>query len=394
MSEGKSHKLVKAALLWCFCVFFLGTASEAGLTNRRGVNEPKVLAEFTIGRDGGPILVPVTFKGHRYLFLLDTGSSFMVFDTLFKHRLGEVRGTAKATTPGKEVTAEYFDAPEAFVGPLNIQDCHYVFCMDIERLDLIKDERVSGLIGMNFLMKYAVQIDFDAGTVSFFEAEEGGNPEWGQRFAIEDDSTLVPRIRGAVVSGIKTGFIIDTGWLDTGGLDRSVFEEIFSSQESKTEKALFLTLGGIVRERLIRTANLSVGPFEYEGQIFGSSNTSVLGLSFLSRHVVTFDFPNKTLYLQKGREFGRNDETDMSGLYLVRHSGRTKVYSVDVDSPADKAGIRAGDVIVEVGNKRASRYQIWQLRQLFMSGHKRSIPITIKRDGDEKKVSLVLERRI
>jgi hypothetical protein len=54
-----------------------------------------------------------------------------------------------------------------------------------------------------------------------------------------------------------------------------------------------------------------------------------LGLSFLSRHIVTFDFPNGRVYFEKGKEYKKVDETDMSGLHLLRISNETFVYSVD-----------------------------------------------------------------
>jgi len=50
---------------------------------------------------------------------------------------------------------------------------------------------------------------------------------------------------------------------------------------------------------------------------------------FLSRHIVTFEFQNKRIYLKKGEDFKKIDETDMSGLHLLRISNQTLVYSVD-----------------------------------------------------------------
>ena len=114
----------------------------------------------------------------------------------------------------------------------------------------------------------------------------------------------------------------------------------------------------------------------------------------MSRHIVTFDFPNSKVYFKKGKEFDKVDETDMSGLHLLRISGKTVVYSVDEDSHAHKAGIRANDIILKVGNKEASEYDMWKLRRLLMSGDKKKVVMTIKRGDGVIEVSFLLTRKI
>jgi C-terminal processing protease CtpA/Prc len=121
---------------------------------------------------------------------------------------------------------------------------------------------------------------------------------------------------------------------------------------------------------------------------------SHLGLSFLSRHIVTLDFPNNRIYLKKGKGFKKDDETDMSGLHLLRISNQTVVYSVDEGSPAQKAGIRANDIILKVGDKDANTYDILELRRLLRSGVKHKILMTIKQNDDVKDVSFLLKKKI
>jgi C-terminal processing protease CtpA/Prc len=138
-----------------------------------------------------------------------------------------------------------------------------------------------------------------------------------------------------------------------------------------------------------------MGSFEYKDLILSESNRLCrLGLPFLSRHIVTFDFPNDKVYFKKSKEFNKVDETDMSGLHLLRISNKTVVHSVDEDSPARKAGIRAKDIILKVENKDASEYGMWELRRLLMSGDKKKVAMTIKSGDDVKKISFLLKRKI
>ncbi len=392
MTEGRSSSILKSFLFFVLLLSY-GCAEEPRETSTSPA-EQKVLAKFNIARGGDPIILPVTFKNKEYLFVLDTGTSHTVFDTSFKHELGDVKRVGRILTAGRRIEAESFDAPEAFLGPLNLQDCNEVICSDIKMLSAVLGEKVSGFIGMNFLNKYTVQIDFDKGTVSFLQPMEEQHTNWGIELAMRCDSLGWQYITGDILNSINVDFVIDTGANSTGGLGNDIFEKILSKNKLKTSETLFATASGVIKKREIRIDSLSVGSFEYNKLIFGDANWSHLGLSFLSRHIVTFDFPNGRIYLKKGKEFKKIDETDMSGLHLLRISDKTVVYSVDEDSPAQKADINAGDIILKVDNNDANTYDILELRRLLMSKDTRNITMTIKRGDDVKDTSFLLKKKI
>ncbi len=367
-------------------------------------NEPKeipkstvkqnILAEFEIAKSCDPILLPVTFKGKEYLFVLDTGSSHTAFDVSLKHELGEVNKIEKALTLGSPIKAEIYDAPKAFLGPLNLKDSNEVSCLDLKMLSLIDGRTISGIIGMNFLKRHILQIDFDQGTLSFIQTFEDHSPNWGIELLIRYGTLGWPYITGEISDSINADFVIDTGSNSTGALSNDIFEKITSEKKPKTSESLFATASGVIRKRECRIDSISVGSFEYKQLIFSEANWSHLGLSFLSRHIVTFDFPNNRIYLKKGIQFKRKDETDMSGLHLLRISGNTVVYSIDEDSPAQKAGIVSKDIILKVDDNDANTINIYDLRRLLMSQDKQNITMTIKRGENVKDVTFQLEKKI
>jgi C-terminal processing protease CtpA/Prc len=104
--------------------------------------------------------------------------------------------------------------------------------------------------------------------------------------------------------------------------------------------------------------------------------------------------PNRRVYFKRGKQFKKEDETDMSGLHLLRISNQIVVFSVDEDSPAKKAGINPKDIILKVGERDASKYDMWELRRLLMSEDKRKIEMTIKRGEDIKDISFLLKKKI
>jgi len=143
-----------------------GYAAEPENNSDSPANQ-KILAEFTIteGETEGEsaIFLPIRLRGKEYLFFLDTGCSHTIFDASLKPELGEAKRVTKGGTAGSPITLELFDAPEAFIGPFNLQDYGEVSCTDFEMLSLILGKKVNGAIGMNLLKKHVVQIDFDKG---------------------------------------------------------------------------------------------------------------------------------------------------------------------------------------------------------------------------------------
>ena len=392
MGEIKSSAVLTGVLFFVIILTY-GCADKPKETSTDPA-EHKILAEFKIPKTGDPILLPVKFIGKEYLFLFDTGCSHTVYDTSLRHELGKVKKIEKALTLGSPIKAEIFNAPEAFLGALNLKDSNEVSCLDLKMPSLINGKTISGIIGMNFLKRHVIQIDFDHGTLSFLQSIENQHPDWGTELLLRYDKLGWPYITSNILDNINVNFVIDTGSNSTGALASGIFEKLISEKKPKTSETLFATASGVIRNRECRIDNLSVGSFEYEELIFSEANWSHLGLSFLSRHIVTLDFPNSRIYLKRGKQFEKEDETDMSGLHLLRISKQIIVYSVDEGSPAQKAGIGPKDIILKINERDADKYDMWELRRLLMSGDKRNIMMTIKQGENVKDVTFQLEKKI
>jgi len=359
-----------------------------------GPGQGKELAQFRITRYGDQIILPVRFKDRDLWFLLDTGSSFTIFDSSFKYDLGAIEGKARVNTPRNVVNAEVYKAPDAFLGTLNLKSGAGVICLDMQQAGYAEGKKISGIIGMNFLRKFMVHIDFDVDTITFYESTEGERLRWGQPCDISYDVGGLAHIRAMVFLDIPVDFMLDTGHSGTGSLEQGVFRQILSQKKAKTIEATFATMGGIIKEREARINDLTIGPLHYRDLIFSELDSSILGLQFLARHRVIFDFPNRRLYLEEGRDFRRHDQRDMSGLRLGKAYQQTVVQSVEVNSPAAKAGLKAGDVILMVGPKLASQYDIQVFRKDLMAANGDKVNVTFLRGGQKKEALLVLVQKL
>jgi hypothetical protein len=368
-------------------VIFIMISDTWGWANTGQLNELSFDKEIPL------ILLPVKYNGKKHLFLLDTGSTYTVYDLSFKKNLGDVRKRQTVQTPGGQFVLELYDAPDAYLGAHNIVGSGRVACMDLTMLDFIFGKKVSGFIGMDFLKKHVIQIDFDKGTLAFLTPEKKQGSVWGEEFVMTYVWD-VPFITGSLSDGSRADFAVDTGHNFFGNLGRRLFENLTSKQNVETIELLTYSATGNSRSRSTRIDKFSIGSFDYEGAILQEGELNQLGTGFLARHIVTFDFPNGKLYLKKGEKFRNADEIDMSGLHLIRISEKTIVYSIDRDSPAYKAGIRAKDEILKIGNTDTRKYDIWKLRRMLMVGDNCKIEVTVENRDGAREVAFYLKRRI
>lgn len=384
----RSRVCLVLSVIWSYCLY------AASVTDPNQT-QPDSRTEFAFAKDQRPLFVPVRFGPRTCDFILDTGSTFTMLDLAFRDQLGEPKGKQRAFTPlRKPVVMQVFAAPPVHVGPFNLADYNEVLCADLNRrLAKPLGREVHGILGVDFLKKHVVQIEFDEGRIAFLDNGQEDRRDWGQEFPITYRGK-VPQMRLSVGGQPEQDFGTDTGCSASGALTKDCFRLAVTQGHLKPVDTSMVTGAGVVRSRQVRTGRVAAGPFEYQGLIFTEAKLNLLGLDFLSRHVVTFDFPRDRLYLKKGKSFGRPDEAGMCGVDLVRSEGRTVVSAVYKGRPAAKAGIQAGDIILKLDGRDVNTYEMWEIRDLLRSAHGKEITMTIQRGGEIRDVQVVLERQV
>jgi hypothetical protein len=352
-------------------------------------NESTVLQRFEISKCGEIILLPVQIEDKTYPFFLDTGAARTVFDISLP--IGKPSAVARVGTADKHIRASVFTTPRASVGKLSLDSV----VPDILGLDLSDIRTVgcdlNGIIGADFLKHHVVQIDFDRGELIFLKNVEAigtiGTPidlSW-------DDSgcpTVSIRCGGQDVQR----FIVDTGCVsfDSGGVNASFSRAMLKNGDARVVgSSRSTTLSGMTSSDLVQAKSLTLREFLVPNPIFGSARVNVLGLGYLSRFVITFDFAKSRMYLRPGESFNKVDLRDLSGLHILRSGKDIVVHSVDKDSVGQKAGIRSGDVILRIADTKADTSNIFQLRKLLCN--EGSVPIVARRTNRQIEVSLDLK---
>ncbi|MBN2132187.1 MAG: aspartyl protease family protein [Sedimentisphaerales bacterium] len=349
-------------------VLLMSVLLAAGCSSVRDgpAGAPRVLAEFPFYPNTGWILLPVTFEGQQYPFVLDTGCTRTIFDDSFKDRLGKrfLWPRKSRAADGKRFTVEYFHAPEAFVGPLKMGPDGLILAADVTRISLDSQIRIHGIVGMDFLKHYVVQVDPDRGSVTFLRSQRGAaRSQWGKQIRMRRKfRSSVPCVKGQI-NGIRETFLVDTGCtgLLSGSLKRSVFEKIRSGSHSVKYRSVTANMAQAAVPRsgsVVFPDTLSLDGVVFRDTAFREGHDSLLGLPFFSGHIVTFDFPNDRLYLRpaQNREAWGGGEFRLAhlGFSFSRRRGGLSVSAVDSDGIAYRKGVRQDDLLVKVHGRGVS----------------------------------------
>jgi hypothetical protein len=369
-------------------IFLRAIAWLALLIILRGPAQPsQVLTEFDVFNDGDVLLLPVQLGRKQHLFLFDTGATNTIYDWTLRDLLGDPIDNAAVKTARGLVQLSCFRAPQASVGKMPLRTSQPVLCADLKALREVTGHRIMGIIGLDFLRQHRIQIDFDAGKLVFLDALEA-DP------GIPISLTQVQQRYSATfsVAGEEEEFVIDTGLggLQSGDLNGGLCERLRKARKVRNvSKDCFMSLVGSSQDKIMDLEDFCVAPFAHRHLYFGQSQSNLLGLHYLSRYIVTFDFPNQRMYLRKGKRFDRVDLRDQSGLHILRIDGATVVQVVDAGSPAARAGIEPGDILLRLGDFDAEKTKMHVLRQQ-LSRERETVRLRLLRGYQFREVALKL----
>lgn len=364
------------------------TAKER-LKRAEETNKKLLIERFSVGKYGRLMLLPLKFQGKQYSFLVDTGAPITLFDRSLKNRLGEVIRTIRVRTQNGVKQLQVFKSPNASIGSLSFKTAAPIVCADLTLLRQISGRDIRGILGMDFLHRHVIRIDFDHGELSFLKSADSAT---GAKVAITYNQNRTPSIE-VVAAGIgKRSFAVSTGSIGSGTIALPDFRQLERTGAIQVVgNSIQATLTGQRKQRSGRLQTLRIGNVTGRGVIFRESAINTLGPGFLARFTVTFDFPNRIAYLKPGKNIAKPDEHDRSGLHLLRDGQNTIVKSVDKNSPASRAGIRPGDAIVSLNGMKVSHADLFTIRKKLSETATR-MPVIYHRTGTDHEVRLELPR--
>ncbi len=290
---GQAREFMKTSFTLCTAGIFLSLSflcSWATEPPARHALPPDVPINQDAGRGNWLIVTIQLESGQKLPVIVDTGGGATVLNKPLAPKLGKRLGTAVLNHWGKAITNGLYAAPKLFLGgtPLLITG-DGVICGDMD-LPGGADRKYMGILGMDVLENYCIQLDFAAGKMRFLDDQHTDKSAWGKAFPMVtlNDQDPRPAVAENLLGLQGSHSIIDSGFLGDGWFMRKNFQSWTNDAVSPTNGELHWPYGRFGGEKY---PLFSLGAMNAE--------SDGIGIDFLGRHLVTFDFPNHTLYLKR-----------------------------------------------------------------------------------------------
>ena len=225
--------------------------------------------------------------GEKLPFFIDTACASTIFDQSL---------TAKLGTPlaGKYKSPRY-PAPKLFLGDVQLKTGDAIGVHDFTNESGHAGRRIMGVLGIDCLKHYCIQLDFAAGKIRFLDPNHLETASLGQAFPLHysepwhqpllEDCNLVEASGKPTL--IDSGYHTADGTLNSDQYAAAIRDGAVIPNPNKPGWAL---LPGCVWHGETHT-NLDIARADW----------NAIGLKFLARHLVTLDFPERKIYFRQTR---------------------------------------------------------------------------------------------
>jgi TPR repeat protein len=340
--------------------------------------------------------IPAKMFGEPSSLLVDTGSFITTLDSGYKERLGGLLMTINSP----RLNFDLYAGPEIYLGQKRFA-LLLATVTDFQEVVKVIGHPLDGILGMNFLKDHVICFDTDG---SVFMVE-GSVPEAVKKnalaLALKETAKDVFGVEAVLNDKEPVLLTLDTGDSGSLSLNQTDWHRVYSEGITNPAIGKSIRFGpkmeNIVAEhKRARLHKLTLGTNVYINLIADATPGSIsrLGQKFFQRHLCVMDFPNRTLYLVRGRDFDHPDEADMSGLRIWMIGGKILVESVEKDSPAARVGMATGDEIISVNGREAASLGLREISLVLKSNPGDRVSIQVIRTGKNETFAFVLERRI
>lgn len=270
---------------------------------------------------------------------------------------------------------------------------------------------VHGIIGYDVFSRFVVSVNYDDNILTLYDPGKfKKNKHWIELpMQVQGSKPFVQATIQQKNQKASLDMMVDTGASHAALIDYNHLNGM-TPPERTIETQLGRGIAGEIPGHVGRMDSVEIAGFNFTEMLVSSpfdgaynksikrgSRVGTFGGDLLNRFHVTFNYPDKKIYLKKGDHFRKTFEFDMSGMKLNAigtHLDILKVVDVDAGSPAYKADIRKGDIIHIINGRSLRTNTLSDIYKLLQSRDGRKIRCKIKRDGEKKRTQFRLKRVI
>lgn len=379
-------------MLRACAVFTVATGILAGHALKPA--EPVVIKADLIG----PYLyLNAEVNGKPVRLLIDSGAGLNVLSPEAADRLGiqggtpvNASGAGSASVPARIVTLDSLKIGAA------VQNKAPAVVVPLPGI-----LGVDGLVGHGFIDTYVTTFDYEAKTLTFTPPSEFKVPSGfvEKELRIRENIPEVQMTIDGAVNWVK----VDTGASDSLTLfDTFVEARDLRSKLKKARSGFGGGVGGMSVSENAKITGLNLAGSELpemtatlsrlkSGAFADKESAGNLGAGILSRYTMILDYSRRKAYFKPNSSIGAPEKTNRSGLSTDFKNGAHTVLMVAKDSPAEKAGVKAGETIIGLNGKPAGDMHPMEMWSVWRhpAGTKLILKVQTK-EGEERLVEITL----
>ena len=393
------------------------TAAQSANRSEPARPAPSIPLQFEEARVYVPVRVPLGASGvaDRW-FILDTGAQPTLLDVALADSMkvrvtsaGMTTGAGRGSTRVGNAGPLTLDVSGIPLGPITVR----VAPLD-SLLGATSGRGIPGVVGSRFFREHVVTLDFDSLVMHASDPSTFSPPRDAIVVPLDVEGDI-PYARGWLTTPdgrrVRMRLLVDLGAKSTLLLTEPFVhaQRLDSAFPTRVENPLGAGMGGPTRYAFALAPLLEVATSQTPlrlpealvglsvgGTLRSAQYDGLLGADFLARYRVTFDYARRVMYLQPRVRTLPRAELDMSGLYLVsdRAARRIIVEEVRLRSPAQAAGVRAGDVLVALDGRPVRELSLAEVRSVLRSQDGRVVRLVFMRGNGAREVALTLRRVI
>lgn len=437
---------MKRITILFFMVFsMVSISAQEGFRFEKDIN--KISVPFKLINN--LVFVPIKVNGVELNFLLDTGVEETILFSLEEKKEVHYFNTEKIFLRGlgSQVAVEGLKSTNNVLefGSMKYRNHMFYIVLDPDfNLSSHIGIPVNGIIGFQFFRNNLVEINYKKKRIVVYKDNDKNRKKTEKKYSaipitIEKSK---PYLKSKVVmdnNEIPAKLLIDIGNSDAVWLFQNRSERIKVPSKNFND---FLGRGfsGDVEGKRARIQKFEMSEFEFNNPVVAFPDSSSIknvtmvadrmgsvGGEIMRRFDVIFDYQNRKMYLKKNNEynspFGYNKsgvEIQHKGLQWVQETVRLEtvplsknifdseddkkkdfkykfllkpiyeISNVRKNSPAAKAGLQKGDIIILINKSPAYKHSLQEINTLFKSEEEKWITLEVERESEILKFSFQL----
>lgn len=382
-------------------IFVLSILFVLGLNRVSAHQHFPVSVPFTVV--GSYLLVEVSINNSMPLnFVLDSGVKNTIITELAPEdsiELNYANSTLlKGLGSGSELRALPSPGNSLGLGGLELKNkLIYVLEEDLFSLSKHTGVKINGLLGSDIFQDYVVEINFNRQRIYFYEFDKFDARRYSSwlHMTIEGQKMFVEvPVVDASGDSISTNLLVDTG-AELAAWFKSYGNKRVGLPSKRVRGFIGQGLNGEIKGHFGRVSKLQLGSYTINNPIVTFPDSAsiaeiaaetdrdgTLGSQVLNRFNLAFDVKNNRLYLRPNSNFKKKFVYNIAGVELMQVSPVIRIPEVIYvweNSPAEKAGVKVGDQVLEIDGRKTYEMKISEVKGLFEKSSRYKIRLRLLR---------------